>query len=94
MCHISHVYESGASLYFTLIARQREGDELAQWRAVKDAATEAIVTGGGTLTHHHAIGRDHAPWLSREIGEQGVAALRALKAELDPARIMNPGKLL
>ncbi len=52
------------------------------------------MTGGGTITHHHAVGRDHAPWMSREIGEQGVAALRALKAELDPAGIMNPGKLL
>ena len=63
MCHVSHVYETGASLYFTLIARQREGEELAQWRAVKQAAGEAIVAGGGTITHHHAVGRDHAPWM-------------------------------
>ncbi|HTU80104.1 MAG TPA: FAD-binding oxidoreductase [Solirubrobacteraceae bacterium] len=94
MCHVSHVYDSGASLYFTLIARQREGDEIGQWRAVKDAAGEAILAGAGTITHHHGVGRDHAPWLAREIGEGGVAALAALKAELDPAGIMNPGKLL
>jgi len=94
MCHISHVYETGASLYFTLLARQREGEELEQWRAVKQAAGEAIMAGGGTITHHHAVGRDHAPWLEREIGAGGIAALRVLKSELDPAGIMNPGKLL
>jgi alkyldihydroxyacetonephosphate synthase len=94
MCHVSHVYETGASLYFTLIARQSEGDELGQWRAVKEAACGAILDGGGTITHHHAIGRDHAPWMLREVGSGGVDALRALKSELDPAGIMNPGKLL
>jgi alkyldihydroxyacetonephosphate synthase len=94
MCHVSHLYETGASLYFTFLARQREGQELAQWQAVKRAACEAIVNGGGTITHHHAIGRDHAPWLEREIGHEGVAALRALKQQLDPDGIMNPGKLL
>ncbi|MGP0102259.1 MAG: FAD-binding oxidoreductase [Solirubrobacteraceae bacterium] len=94
MCHVSHVYETGASLYFTLIARQREGDEIGQWRAVKQAAGEAILAGGGTITHHHGVGRDHAHWMPREVGDGGVAALRALKRELDPAGIMNPGKLL
>jgi len=94
MCHVSHVYESGASLYFTLIARQAEGQELAQWQAVKDAAGEAIAAGGGTITHHHGVGRDHVRGLEREIGAQGVRALAALKAELDPQGIMNPGKLL
>jgi alkyldihydroxyacetonephosphate synthase len=94
MCHVSHLYETGASLYFTFIARQREGSELEQWAAVKRAASQAIVDGGGTITHHHAVGRDHAPWLEDEVGREGIAALRALKAELDPAGIMNPGKLL
>lgn len=94
MCHVSHLYETGASLYFTLLARQREGKEIEQWRAVKRAASDAIVDGGGTITHHHAVGRDHAPWLERELGSEGIAAIRALKAELDPAGIMNPGKLL
>jgi alkyldihydroxyacetonephosphate synthase len=94
MCHISHLYETGASLYFTFLARQREGEEIAQWQAVKHAACEAILDGGGTITHHHAVGRDHAPWLEREIGVEGLAALRALKQQLDPDGIMNPGKLL
>jgi alkyldihydroxyacetonephosphate synthase len=94
MCHVSHLYETGASLYFTFLAAQKEGEELTQWRAVKQAASAAIVEGGGTITHHHAVGRDHAPWMAREIGDEGVRALQALKAELDPAGIMNPGKLL
>lgn len=94
MCHVSHLYETGASLYFTFIASQKQGYEIAQWQTVKATACAAILDGGGTITHHHAVGRDHAPWMEREIGERGVSALRALKAELDPADIMNPGKLL
>jgi alkyldihydroxyacetonephosphate synthase len=94
MCHVSHLYETGASLYFTFIASQREGDPIAQWHAVKHAASEAIVAGGGTITHHHAVGRDHAPWMLREVGEGGLRALRAVKQELDPTGIMNPGKLV
>jgi alkyldihydroxyacetonephosphate synthase len=94
LCHVSHLYETGASLYFTVLARQEAGAELEQWRALKAAASDAIVTAKGTITHHHAIGRDHAPWLPAEIGPLGIATLRALKRELDPAGIMNPGKLL
>jgi alkyldihydroxyacetonephosphate synthase len=94
MCHISHLYETGASLYFTFLARQREGAELEQWQAVKRAAGDAIVRGGATITHHHAIGCAHIPWMASELGEQGVEALRALKARLDPDGLMNPGKLL
>ncbi len=94
MCHVSHVYETGASLYFTFIAAQQDGAELQQWRTAKQAACAAILDGGGTITHHHAVGRDHAPWMGREIGERGLGALRALKAEMDPTGIMNPGKLL
>ncbi len=93
-CHVSHLYETGASLYFTFLAQALLGEEQRQWQAVKDAASEAIVEGGGTITHHHAIGRDHAAYLQREIGAGGVAALAALKAQLDPQEIMNPGKLL
>ncbi len=93
-CHISHLYASGASLYFTFLARQQEGQELEQWRAAKSAASRAIVAAGATITHHHGVGRDHAPWLEAETGRRGLAALRALKAELDPDAIMNPGKLL
>ncbi len=94
MCHVSHLYETGASLYFTLLARQREGAEIEQWQAVKRAAGDAIARHGGTITHHHGVGRDHLPWIERELGAQGVEALRALKHQLDPAGIMNPGKLL
>ena len=94
LCHISHLYPSGASLYFTFLAAAQPGQELEQWRAAKTAASEAIVAHGGTISHHHAVGRDHAPYLRAEVSEQGIAALRAVKAELDPAGIMNPGKLL
>jgi alkyldihydroxyacetonephosphate synthase len=93
MCHVSHLYPSGASLYFTFLARQEE-DALGQWRAAKTAASEAIVANGGTITHHHAIGRDHRQWLPAETGPLGIDVLRAAKERLDPAGIMNPGKLL
>ena len=94
MCHLSHAYRDGASLYYTFIAPRRTGAEIEQWRAVKRAACETIVAHGGTITHHHAVGRDHAPYMAAEVGELGVEALRALKRRLDPAGIMNPGKLL
>jgi len=93
-CHLSHAYPDGASLYFTFISRARRGAELEQWAAVKRAACEAIVAHGGTITHHHAVGRDHAPYMEAEVGEAGIAALRALKERLDPTGVMNPGKLL
>ncbi|MDX6595560.1 MAG: alkyldihydroxyacetonephosphate synthase, partial [Solirubrobacterales bacterium] len=93
-CHLSHAYADGASLYFTFIARSRHGAELEQWRQVKRAASEAIVAGGATITHHHAVGRDHAPYMEAEVGRTGLDILRAVKAQLDPAGIMNPGKLL
>jgi alkyldihydroxyacetonephosphate synthase len=93
-CHVSHLYPSGASLYFTFLARQERGAEVEQWAAAKRAASEAIVAAGGTITHHHAIGRDHVPYLEAEAGPLGLAALRAAKDRLDPAGIMNPGKLL
>jgi alkyldihydroxyacetonephosphate synthase len=93
-CHISHLYRSGASLYFTFLARQERGAELDQWRAAKATATDAIVGAEGTLTHHHAVGRDHAAWMPAEVGPLGVEVLRAAKGTLDPRGIMNPGKLL
>jgi alkyldihydroxyacetonephosphate synthase len=93
-CHLSHAYADGASLYFTFISRARRGAEAEQWRAVKQAASEAIVAHGGTITHHHAIGRDHAPYMEAEIGRDGLDVLRAVKDQLDPAGVMNPGKLL
>jgi alkyldihydroxyacetonephosphate synthase len=93
-CHLSHAYADGASLYFTFISRARHGEEVEQWRAVKRAASKAIVATGGTITHHHAVGRDHAPYMEAEVGRTGVEVLRAVKERLDPAGIMNPGKLL
>jgi alkyldihydroxyacetonephosphate synthase len=93
MCHISHVYPTGASLYFTVVAAQR-GDAIEQWRKAKAAASQAMVRTGGTITHHHAVGADHRPWMSEEVGELGVQLLRAVKATLDPAGILNPGKLI
>jgi alkyldihydroxyacetonephosphate synthase len=94
LCHISHVYRDGASLYFTFLAPQTEGAELEQWLAVKQAALETIVTHGGTISHHHGVGHDHRAYLAREIGAPGLAALRAVKHELDPAGVMNPGKVM
>jgi alkyldihydroxyacetonephosphate synthase len=93
-CHLSHAYPDGASLYFTFISRARRGAEVEQWAAVKKAASEAIVSNGATITHHHAVGRDHAAYMEAEVGATGLEALRAVKERLDPAGIMNPGKLL
>jgi alkyldihydroxyacetonephosphate synthase len=93
-CHVSHLYPTGASLYFTVFARRDSNDPAGQWRALKAAATDAIVESGGTITHHHAVGRDHAPWLAAELGTLGVDLLRAVKERCDPAGIMNPGVLL
>ncbi len=93
MCHVSHLYPAGASLYFT-VATAQTADPVAQWAAAKRAASEAIIAGGGTITHHHAVGLDHRDYLSAEIGELGVRVLRAVKNTLDPAGIMNPGKLI
>jgi len=93
-CHVSHLYGTGASLYFTVLARAEEGAELEQWRAAKRAASEAIASRRATITHHHAVGADHRPWIEREVGGLGVEVLRAAKERLDPAGVMNPGKLL
>ncbi|MGB3484109.1 MAG: FAD-binding oxidoreductase [Mycobacterium sp.] len=93
LCHISHVYPTGASLYFTVVAGQR-GNPLEQWQAAKAKASQAIIDAGGTITHHHAVGADHRPWMTAEIGEVGVKILRAVKECLDPAGILNPGKLI
>jgi alkyldihydroxyacetonephosphate synthase len=93
LCHISHVYATGASLYFTVVAGQR-GNPIDQWRTAKTAASAAIMAAGGTITHHHAVGADHRPWMGEEVGDLGVEVLRAVKATLDPAGILNPGKLI
>ncbi len=93
LCHISHVYETGASLYFTVAAKQSE-DPIGQWMQAKAAASDAMIEHGASITHHHAVGQDHKPWLAREIGPVGVRMLRALKDELDPTGVLNPGVLI
>ncbi|WP_184890503.1 FAD-binding oxidoreductase [Actinomadura livida] len=93
MCHISHVYPSGASLYFTVVSAQG-ADPVAHWDAAKRAANDAIIDAGGTISHHHGVGTDHRDWYAREIGPLGAAVLRAVKERVDPAGIMNPGVLV
>ncbi|WEK59893.1 MAG: FAD-binding oxidoreductase [Candidatus Microbacterium colombiense] len=93
MCHISHVYPTGASLYFTVLAGVR-GDQSTVWDVVKARVNDAIIAAGGTISHHHAVGRDHAPWLAQEIGDTGVRILTAIKRELDPQGILNPGAVI
>jgi alkyldihydroxyacetonephosphate synthase len=93
-CRLTHVYPDGAAPYFTVLAPARRGDELAQWDEVKAAASEIVLASGGTITHHHAVGRDHRPWYDRQRPGPFAAALRAAKAAVDPEGIMNPGVLL
>ena len=93
-CHISHSYPDGASLYFTYIFPRALDGEIAQWRTIKKAASDAIVANGGTISHHHGIGEDHLPWMAAEKGSLGIDVLRAVKMALDPKGILNPGKLI
>jgi alkyldihydroxyacetonephosphate synthase len=93
LCHVSHVYETGASLYFTVATTQGD-DPLGRWADAKQAAMDAIVDTHATITHHHAVGTDHRPWLEDEIGRVGIDVLRAVKATLDPDGILNPGVLV
>lgn len=93
LCHISHVYETGCSLYYTVAATGRD-DLVAQWQEVKTRVNEAIGSHGGTITHHHAIGTDHRDALAAEIGPVGVQVLRGLKQTFDPTGILNPGVLV
>jgi alkyldihydroxyacetonephosphate synthase len=93
-CRFTHVYPDGPAPYFTVLAPARFGEEVEQWAAVKRAASDAIIAAGGTITHHHAVGRDHRPWYDRQRPEPFACALRAAKRALDPAGIMNPGVLV
>ena len=93
-CRLTHAYPDGAAPYFTVLAPARRGSELEQWGEIKHAATEAIIGAGGTVTHHHAVGRDHRHGYDRQRPEPFAAALRAAKAELDPAGMLNPGVLI
>ncbi len=93
-CRFTHVYPDGAAPYFTVLAPAIRGGEVEQWDEIKAAVSEALIEGGGTITHHHAVGRDHRPWYDRQRPAPFAAALRAAKAELDPAATMNPGVLI
>ena len=93
LCHISHAYPTGASLYFTVVAKAAD-DPIGQWTAAKQAAGDAIAAQGATITHHHAVGLDHRAWMVAEVGPLGLDVLRSVKAAVDPAGILNPGKLL
>ncbi|MEW2354793.1 FAD-binding oxidoreductase [Spirillospora sp. NPDC029432] len=94
MCHISHVYPAGASLYFTVVSAQGADDAVAHWARAKHAANDAIIAAGGTISHHHGVGTDHRDWYAREIGPLGMEVLRAVKARVDPRGILNPGILV
>lgn len=93
-CRLTHAYPDGVAPYYTVVAAGKPGSRLAQWDELKAAASEAILAAGGTITHHHGVGRDHRPWYDRERPEPFAAALRAAKQALDPAGILNPGVLL
>jgi alkyldihydroxyacetonephosphate synthase len=93
-CRFTHVYPDGPAPYYTVLAPARRGDEVAQWGEIKAAVSDAVIAAGGTITHHHAVGRDHRPWYDRQRPEPFAAALRAAKAALDPGAILNPGALI
>jgi alkyldihydroxyacetonephosphate synthase len=94
MAHISHEYQTGASLYFTFMAKQLAGREEEEWHLIKNWVTEVIVNAGASLSHHHGIGVEHAKWMEQYYGPLGIRVLKAIKHELDPKTIMNPDKLL
>jgi alkyldihydroxyacetonephosphate synthase len=93
-CRFTHVYPDGVAPYFTVLAPAVRGGEMEQWDEIKAAVSDALIEGGGTITHHHAVGRDHRPWYDRQRPGPFAAALRAAKAELDPAGMLNPGVLI
>jgi alkyldihydroxyacetonephosphate synthase len=93
-CRFAYTYPDGPAPYYTVLAPVRRGAEVEQWDAVKRAAAEVILQSGGTITHHHAVGRDHRPWYDRQRPGPFAAALRAAKAAVDPAGLLNPGVLL
>lgn len=93
-CRFTHVYPDGPAPYFGVYAPGRWGSTVVQWDEIKTAVSEAIAASGGTITHHHAVGRDHRPWYDRQRPGPFAAALTAAKAALDPAGILNPGVLV
>ena len=92
-CHISHTYQCGASLYLTFACRQQQGQEMQQYLHAKRAVQQSFMDHGATLSHHHAVGTEHLPWLTDDISPVGVMAVAAIKGGLDPGNVMNPGRL-
>jgi alkyldihydroxyacetonephosphate synthase len=93
-CRFTHVYPDGPAPYYTILAPARRGEELEQSAAIKRAAADAVISAGGTITHHHAVGRDHRPWYDRQRPDPFAVALRGAKAAVDPAGALNPGVLI
>jgi alkyldihydroxyacetonephosphate synthase len=93
-CRFTHVYPDGPAPYYTVLAKARRGDEVAQWDEIKAAVSDTVIDAGGTITHHHAVGRDHRPWYDRQRPDRFADALRAAKRELDPGAVLNPGVLI
>jgi alkyldihydroxyacetonephosphate synthase len=93
-CRFTHVYPDGPAPYYTVLAQARRGDEVAQWDEIKAAVSDSVIEAGGTITHHHAVGRDHRPWYDRQRPDRFADALRAAKRELDPNAVLNPGVLI
>jgi alkyldihydroxyacetonephosphate synthase len=93
-CRFTHVYPDGPAPYFTILAPARRGEELDQWAAIKRACSDAVIEHGGTITHHHAVGRDHRPWYDQQRPDAFATALRGAKAALDPGAALNPGVLI
>lgn len=93
-CRFTHVYPDGPAPYYGIYAPGRWGSQVAQWDEIKAAVSEAISSSGGTITHHHAVGRDHRPWYDRQRPDVFARALGAAKAALDPAGVLNPGVLI
>ena len=91
---VTHVYPDGAAPYFTVIAPAKAGSQVRQWDDIKAAVSQALIDGGGTITHHHAVGRDHRPWYDQQRPELFGEALRQAKRSLDPNGILNPGCLV
>ncbi len=94
MCHMSHSYHSGACLYFTFAYKHGDSDVLAQYDIVKGAIQQAFVDNGGTLSHHHGVGVEHAPWMEQDISAAGVHFIDGLFSAVDPGHNFNPGKVV
>jgi alkyldihydroxyacetonephosphate synthase len=93
-CRLTHVYPDGAAPYFTILAPGRRSGRLEQWAEVKGAVMDAVASGGGTVTHHHAVGRDHRPGYDQQRPDLFAAQLRAAKRAVDPDCLLNPGVLI